>query len=98
MATPRDIVDVYDKIIKVIPDENTEFKNELKKYVKTLWNKAPEVRRGPETFMPFANILLTYVPNILNLTHNDPRWQFDVLAIYNGEPTLEEEMQHIFEK
>lgn len=97
MSKPRDIVDVYDKIISVIPNENYEFKNELTKYINSLWNKAPEVRCGAETFIPFENILLKFIPNILNLKENDPRWQFNVLDIYNGEPTLEEEMQLIFE-
>lgn len=54
MSILRDIVDVYNKIIKVIPDENIEFKNDLKKYIDSLWNKAPE------TFIPFVKTYSKY--------------------------------------
>jgi hypothetical protein len=87
----RDIVDVYNKIIKIIPDDKIELKSLLKEFIDSIWNKAPEVRRGPETFVPFGNILINYIPNILELTHDEPRWKFDVRDIFEGNLTREEE-------
>lgn len=87
----RDIVDVYNQIIKIIPNDEVELKSLLKEFIDSLWNKAPEVRRGPETFVPFGNILINNIPNILELTHDEPRWKFDVRDIFEGNPTQEEE-------
>jgi len=81
----RDIYDVYIKINEVIPKEYIEFKNKLKKYIDSLWNKAPEVCRSAETFIPFANILIEYILNIFELKNKDQMWKFDVRNIFNGE-------------
>lgn len=93
----RDIVEVYNKIIKVIPDDQVKLKSSLKEFIDLLWNQAPEIRKGPETFIPFSNILLNYIPNILELNHNEPRWKFDVRDIFEGNPTRDEENMMISE-
>ena len=46
----RFIEDVNKKILKIIPHEQIEFRNELNDYVNSTWNKAPEVRKSAETF------------------------------------------------
>jgi hypothetical protein len=81
----RDIYDVYISIYEVIPKECIEFKTALKKYIDSLWNQAPEVCRSSETFIPFANILIEYIPNIFELTDEEPIWKFNVRNIFKGE-------------
>ena len=87
----RDIIEVYNKIIDIIPDDQVEVKSLLNEFIDSLWNKAPEIRRGPETFVPFGNILINNIPNILELNHSEPRWKFDVRDIFEGNPTCDEQ-------
>ncbi len=87
----RDIIEVYNKIIKVIPDDEVELKTLLKEFIDSLWNNAQEVRRGPETFVPFGNILINNISNILELTNNEPKWKFVVRDIFEGNLTCDEE-------
>jgi hypothetical protein len=91
----RDIVEVYNKIIAVIPDEQIELKNDLIKYIDTQWNKLPEIRKSPEAFVTFSNILFTHIPNIDQLTHEEPRWKFNTRDIFEGVNTLEEDSAEI---
>lgn len=81
---PRDIHDVYAKIIVVIPDEYVEFKNELTNYIKSLCYTAPELRISSHTYMPFAEILIDYIPNIYELTTEDELWKINVRNIFRG--------------
>lgn len=78
----RDIKDVYDKIDSVIPDDQKQIKLALKSYIDSIWNLAPEQRRGPDTYIPFQNILITNIPNIVNLTDDDPKWMITVRDIF----------------
>ena len=87
----RDIQDVYNKIIKIIPDDQIKIKSLLEEFINSIWNKAPEVRTGPETFVPFGNILINNIPNILELTHDEPRWKFDVRDIFDDNLRCDEE-------
>ena len=91
MYNPRDIIDVYEKINEVIPNEYNEFKKELKDYIDSLWNQAPEVRMSSHTFIPFSNILIKYIPNIIHLSNEDLIWKFNVRDIFNGNLILREE-------
>jgi hypothetical protein len=86
MLQPRDIESVYDKIIQIIPinKNTTKLIEELKDFIDTLWNKAPEVRRSAETFIPFMNILIKNIPNIMELKNDDDKWKFDVRDIFAG--------------
>lgn len=77
----RPIEQVYDKIIKHIPQDQINLKEELKKFIEGIWNKAPEVRRGPELYLPFANILAQYIdPHESHLSG----WKKQVVDIFNG--------------
>ena len=84
MSIPRNILDVHKEIMNVIPDENIIFKNDLQKYIDSIWNKAPEVCRGSDTFIPYTFILYKYIPNPHTLNENDPNWKFKVRDIFNG--------------
>ena len=84
MNKPRDIINVYNKIIYIIPNNYTEFKEELKNYIDSLWNKAPEVRSSSETYIPFRYILIKHISNITDLEDDEPSWIFDVKNIFEG--------------
>lgn len=76
----RDINDVYNKMIHHIP--NTHILHiELLKYIKSLWNKAPEVLRCGDVYVEFAEILMTHItPDEMN----DP-WVKTIQAVFRGE-------------
>lgn len=78
MSIPRDIEDVHLKILSIIPEENNELKVELEKYIKSMWNKAPEVRKGSETFILYTNILCKHIPEF------DTQWKIQVRDIFNN--------------
>lgn len=80
----RDIMDVYNSIDSVIPDDQKNIKLALKSYIDSIWNLAPEQRRGPDAYIPFQNILITNIPNIVNLTDDDPKWMITVRDIFSN--------------
>ena len=83
---PRDIIDVYTQIDAAIPDEYVELKRDLKTFIDSIWNLAPEVRRGPSTYLPFADILLEHIPTIRALDNAEPVWKYNVRDIFAGKP------------
>jgi hypothetical protein len=84
MENCRDIIDVYKQIDAVIPDEHNELKLSLEKYIKSLWNKAPEFRKSAETYFYFAKILENYVSNHSN---NNEEWTQTMKKIFRGDVT-----------
>jgi hypothetical protein len=80
METLRDIEDVHKKIMLVIPDQYNELKNDLHKYISSLWNLAPELRNSRFTYIPYQNILLKY----LDSDELDKIWTVQVQNIFNG--------------
>lgn len=89
MENLRDIYDVYEIIDSYIPYEYNELKKDLKDYIDSIWNQAPEVRRSSDTYIPFANILIKYIPNISDLQPNDEKWKYNIKNIFEGNPILE---------
>ena len=76
----RDINDVYKKMIPHIP--NTHILHiELLKYIKSLWNKAPEALRCGDVYVEFAEILMTHITQD---EVNDP-WVKTIQAVFRGE-------------
>ena len=47
-------------------------------YKETLWNKAPEVRKSSECWIPLQNILNKQITNF------DDDWKIQLLNIFNG--------------
>ena len=84
MTNYRDILDVHTQIYAVIPAENNEFRNELENYINSIWNLAPEIRKGPETFISYTRILYKYIPDPHLLNDNDQNWKIQVRDIFNG--------------
>lgn len=88
MGKLRDIVDVYKKIDEIIPSDNIEFKQKLNDFIDSIFNLAPEVRRSKETYIPFLNILIKYIPNLFELAYDEPIWKFYVKNIFSGKTNL----------
>lgn len=85
----RRIEDVYKQIIVKIPDSEQELKLKLKNFIDCIWNKAPEVRSGPEVYFPFAHILSQHIhPHESNFTG----WKKEVVDIFNNNVEYEEDI------
>lgn len=75
---PRDVVIVIDKILELIPPNNESMLiNELEEFKESLWNKAPEVRKYRDSFLPVQQILSRHISTI------DEAWKMEVLHIFN---------------
>ena len=85
MFIPRDILDVHSKIYHIIPEENKNFKRELKDYIDSIWNISPEIRRSANVFILYSMILGKYIPNV---NDNDISWKIKVRDIFNGNYNL----------
>jgi len=78
MDDPRDVVVIIYKILDAIPTNEEVLQNELKQYLETLWNQAPEIRRSKYCWAPLLDILQRHIPDI------DEDWKHRVLHIFNG--------------
>ena len=74
----RLIEKVIDKMLEVIPVTERKLIQDLKDYRESLWNKAPEVRSGPECFLPLQRLLCKHVLLF------DEGWKTKLLRIFNG--------------
>jgi hypothetical protein len=81
----RNIIDVYLEINDIIPNEFNELKDELKIYIDSLWNKAPEVLISSSTYIPFGNILNKHISKIEN---NNQQWIYEISNIFEGKNNL----------
>ena len=83
MNEARDIIDVYNKIILIIPEEHKQLKKDLQLYYQVdLCYKAQELRKSGDVYIVFANILENYV---LNHTNMEESWIFEMQKIFRGE-------------
>lgn len=78
----RYIDDVHKKIYNAIPSSEIDLRQELNDYMASIWNKAPEVRKTSETYLPYYFILQKYIPNIDNLSPTDPIWFYKCRNIF----------------
>jgi len=74
----RLIEKVIDKMLEVIPVTEAMLIRDLKDYRESLWNKAPEVRSGPECFLPVQRLLCRHILLF------DEGWKTNLLRIFNG--------------
>lgn len=75
----RCAIDFIPQLLKIIPDEEIELIQELNKYRNSLCNKAPEITRGYECWVPLQNILVLYVNQI------DTDWKRKMVRMFNKE-------------
>ena len=69
METYRSVLDIIKQILNIIPENEIQLINELNKYVKTLYNKAPELLKSADCWMPLIHILNYYIPDIIEEWH-----------------------------
>jgi len=74
----RSVVDVIIQILKIIPEDEIKFINDLTKYKKSLWNKAPEIREG-ECWYDLTIILNNNISD-----PNDTEWKKEIFSIFNN--------------
>ena len=74
----RLIEKVIDEMLVTIPVTERKLIQDLKEYRESLWNKAPEVRSGPECFLPVQRLLCK------NILLFDEEWKTKLLRIFNG--------------
>ncbi len=67
----RKVTDVYKQISPIIPTDNSgeKLNNELKVYIESLWNMAPEELMGNYCWGPFINILNSHITEIKDPWH-----------------------------
>jgi hypothetical protein len=75
----RLVEDVLKIIMNIIPENEVELIKDLDSYDKSLFNKAPELRRSGECWIPFINILDLHIPNIVD------EWHVKIRDILNNE-------------
>lgn len=74
----RDVYDVCETVMEIIPDAEIVFLQELRKFSNSLWNKAPELRQGSELWIQFGIILQKNIGESF-----DKDWKRRVFNIYN---------------
>ena len=70
MKEPRCVEVVLLQIFDIIPTTEVELIKQLKKFHDSLDNKAPEVRSGPDCWVPLIDILNYFIPN-----KDDAEWK-----------------------
>lgn len=77
MSTPRSVVDVMVKLLKIIPDEELFLRDEIVEYTGTLWNQSPEALKTEYCWMPLQLIMNRNVKEI------NTDWKKELLRIFN---------------
>jgi hypothetical protein len=75
----RCVSEIIDKILGHIPITEAELRDEILTYQNSLWNKAPELLRTSECWIPLQIILNKNIQEI------DADWKNNVLRIYNND-------------
>jgi hypothetical protein len=70
MKEPRCVEDVLKQIVVIVPPNETLLLEQLNKFYYSLDNKAPELRSGPDCWVPLIDILNYFIPN-----KDDAEWK-----------------------
>jgi len=75
----RDVADICKKILDIVPDSEIELLYQVRTLYESLWNKAPEIRKG--------HLLWKYLGNILNknIDSVEKEWQQKIVKLFNDE-------------
>lgn len=76
---PRDVYEICEEILKLVPDTETELLYDLMAFRDTLWNKAPEIRKGPDLWRHFGYIMNQHIRS------TDETWQKNLIRIFNNQ-------------
>lgn len=69
MENYRSVIDIIKQVVNIVPTNEIELINELNKYTRTLYNKAPELLKGSDCWFPLIHILNYYIPDIKEEWH-----------------------------
>jgi len=72
----RNVIVIIDKILEIIPKEETHLIKDLQTYTDSLWNQAPEALRGRHCWLQLINIMNNNVQLI------DQPWKEQLLQIF----------------
>jgi len=75
---PRSVANIIERIIPVIPDNEKNVREDIKKFYETLWNKAPEILKSKELWLELHYIL------VKNVTELETPWKKEIIDIYTG--------------
>jgi hypothetical protein len=73
----RDVGDVCDQILKMIPPIEHVIRKDIEDYSNSLWNVAPELRQSAVGWNPLMRILNYHVSSI------DCQWKKDLIELIN---------------
>jgi len=74
----RSVVDIIDELLKIIPDNEEKLIKKIKEYSDTLWNQAPELKRG-HCWIPLQQIMNN------NIIEIDTDWKKKTVMLFNNE-------------
>ena len=81
MSEPRDALIVLLGILQEIPEDQTEFREELENLVKnSLAYRSPEIRMQPSTWVAVDVIMKKYIPDMLV----SEQWKKNCIDIFVG--------------
>lgn len=81
MSEPRDALVVLLGILQEIPEDQTEFREELENLGKnSLAYRSPEIRKQPSTWFAFDVIMKKYIPDMLV----SEQWKKTCIDIFVG--------------
>ena len=84
----RQIKDVHNKIIKVIPETEIELIKELEKFIDSIWNQPPEITSAGNVYNPYFDILFRYIPDYFELKDDDnENWKVKCRNIFADRPS-----------
>ena len=77
----RSIITVSNQMLKVIPLEQVELRNDIQTYIDSIWNLAPEMLCDGPRFTTVQNILTRH---IRNATQDSEEWILALIKIFNN--------------
>jgi len=81
MSEPRDALIVLMRILQEIPEDQTEFREELERLGRnSLAYRSPEIRTRPSTWFAVDVIMKKYIPN----TDVSEQWKKTCIDIFVG--------------
>jgi len=82
MSEPRDALIVLMRILQEIPEDQTEFREELENLGKnSLAYRSPEIRMQPSTWVVVDVIMKKYIPDA---DPNNEQWKKNCIDIFVG--------------
>jgi len=64
-------------LLEIIPEDEVDLRNDLRKVTEPWWNVAPELRTNSEYFVPFTRVLNGHIPIF------DVEWKVKVRDTFN---------------